>query len=373
MSIESRRLSVEGCFEGSWLKNCGANLSEVVQTTYSYLHFCCRPIVDMILRTYASNQPLSLALLPITTLAVLLAAAASGHLEAYNAGFPVDYYLADWYKNSFTLAALSGALILGGAYLANTVFNRHEFFNVPVFVPAFTYSLMGATLALIQLSVPVLVANVFVLLGLNKHLKIFHQPRVLAEYFETGFWYGLAAVCFPPYLALAAAIWAGSIITRAFHWREYLLPMVAFAVPFGYWLSWLYFQDSMDGMVLFRKWVSFDRQSYFSTWDTSYWTFGAIALGSLLFALPRYLFLSERSSNKAKTIRTIFFVVAVALVVSYFAAYILIWQWVVMALLLPVAFLLGYWFANYRVSLVAPFFFYALLATSLWCVLTVII
>jgi len=41
-----------------------------------------------------------------------------------------------------------------------------------------------------------------------------------------------------------------------------------------------------------------------------------------------------------------------------------------MSFLLPVAFLLGYWFANYRLSLVAPFFFYALMATSLWCVLS---
>jgi len=42
-----------------------------------------------------------------------------------------------------------------------------------------------------------------------------------------------------------------------------------------------------------------------------------------------------------------------------------------MSLLLPFAFLLGYWFANYRVSLVAPFFFYALVFTSLWCVIAV--
>jgi hypothetical protein len=327
----------------------------------------------MILRTYASNQPLSLAILPVTTLAVLLGAAATGKLEAFNAGFPIDYYLGGWYNGLYTLALLSGGLILGGAYLANTVFNRHEFFNVPVFVPAFIYSLLATTLALIQLSIPVLVANVFVLLGLNNHLKIFHQPRVLAEFFETGFWYGLAAVCFPPYIVLIVALWAGTIITRAFHWREYVLPVVAFAVPFGYWVSWLYFQDSMEGMVLFRKWVSFDTQSYFASWDNSARVFGFLALASMLFAIPRYLFLSERSSNKAKTIRTIFFVVALALGGSYFLAFILLWKWIVMGLLLPIAFLLGYWFANYRVSLAAPFFFYALLATSLWCVIHALI
>ena len=152
----------------------------------------------MILRTYASNQPLSLALLPLTTFGVLLAVAAMGRLVAFNADFPLDRYLLSWYSSPYWLAIISGVLILVGAYLSNTVFNRHEFFNVPVYVPALVYSLLGTTLALIQLSVPVLLANVFVILGLNSHLKIFHQPRVLAEIFESAFWYGIAAVVFPP-------------------------------------------------------------------------------------------------------------------------------------------------------------------------------
>jgi hypothetical protein len=327
----------------------------------------------MILRTYASNQPLSLAFLPVLTFAVLLYAASKGHLVAFDADFPVDRYLIQWYNSSFLLAVVAGLLIMAGAYLSNTVFNRHEFFNVPVFVPALMYTLLATTLAVIQLSMPVLIANVFVMLGLNSQLKIFNQPRVLAEYFESGFWYGLAAVCFPPYIGLIAAVWAGTILTRAFHWREYVLPVLAFAVPFAYWISWLYFRDTMSSMILFRKWVSFDAQSFFASWSRPQAFFGITALLSLLFGLPRYLFLSERSSNKAKTVRTIFFVAALAIVAAYFIGYSLLWKWIIMALLLPFSFLLGYWFANYRVSLVAPFFFYALVIASFWCVFATIL
>ena len=322
----------------------------------------------MILRTYASNQPLSLVLLPLIAFAALLSVASAGLLVPYNADFPLDRLLWNWYGTPYALAFLSAFLILGAAYLSNVVFNRHEFFNVPVFVPALIYTLLATTLAVVQLSIPVLVANIFALLGLNSHLKIFHQPRVLAEYFECGFWYGLAAVCFPPYILLIAAVWVGTIVTRAFHWREYVLPLIAFGVPFAYWVSWLYFQDDMVGMVLFKKWISFDTQSFFGTWNRSIRLFALTTLLSLLFAIPRYLFLSERSSNKAKTIRTIFFIVALTLVGSYFIAFLLMWKWIVMALLLPVSFLLGYWFANYRVSLVAPFFFYLLLASSVACI-----
>ena len=114
----------------------------------------------MILRIYASNQPLTLALLPFTTLGVLLTAAARGQLTAVNMGFPMDSYLANSLESPYSLAMLVGILILGGAYLTNTIFNRHEFYNVPVFVPALIYSMLAATIALIQLSIPVLVANI---------------------------------------------------------------------------------------------------------------------------------------------------------------------------------------------------------------------
>ena len=327
----------------------------------------------MILRTYASNQPLSLGLLPVTTLLVLFMAAARDRLEALHADFPADRLFAGWYSSPYALAALSGVLILLGAYLANVVFNRHEFFNVPVYIPAFMYSLLATTLAVIQLSIPVLLANLFLLLGLNRQLKIFQQPRVLAEYFEAGLYYGIAALCFPPYLSLAAAIWAGTMVFRAFHWREYLLPLIAFAVPFVYWISWLYFYDNLSALVLFHKWVSFDVQSFFSSWGRSERVFGITILICLLFALPRYLFLNERSSNRSKTIRILFFLVALAAAGSYFLAYALTWKWIIMALLLPVAFTLGYWFANYRVSLAGPFLFYAILITSLWCVVSALI
>ena len=327
----------------------------------------------MILRTYASNQPLSLGLLPVTTLLVLFMAAARGRLEALHADFPADRMFEGWYGSPYALAALSGVLILLGAYLANVVFNRHEFFNVPVYIPAFMYSLLATTLAVIQLSIPVLLANLFLLLGLNRQLKIFQQPRVLAEYFEAGLYYGIAALCFPPYLSLAAAIWAGTMVFRAFHWREYLLPLIAFAVPFVYWISWLYFYDNLSALVLFHKWVSFDVQSFFSSWGRSERVFGITILICLLFALPRYLFLNERSSNRSKTIRILFFLVALAAAGSYFLAYALTWKWIIMALLLPVAFTLGYWFANYRVSLAGPFLFYAILITSLWCVVSALI
>jgi hypothetical protein len=319
----------------------------------------------MILRTYASNQPLSLVFIPITVVAVVFMAVLKGALIPVNVGFPADFMLKSVYNSPWSLGVLVAVLILAGSVMSNVVFNRHEFYNTPVFIPALMYAMMATTLSLIQLSVPLLFANVFALLGLNRHLKIFLQPRVLAEYFEAGFWYGMSAVFFPPFLILALGVWLCTIFTRAFQWREYVLPIMAFAVPFAYWVSWLFFRDDFDQLILFRKVLSFDAQAFFAQWHWTTKAFVFTALGSLIFALPRYLFLSDRSSNKSKGIRTIFMIMALMMVLAYFVAYALLFKWLIGTLLLPVAFLLGYWFANYRVSLVAPFFFYGLAVCSI--------
>jgi hypothetical protein len=319
----------------------------------------------MILRTYASNQPLSLVFIPVTVGVVVFLAVLQGVLIPVDVGFPADFMMKSVYASPWSLGVLVTVLILAGAILSNVVFNRHEFYNTPVFIPALMYAMMATTLSLIQLSLPLLLANVFALLGLNRHLKIFLQPRVLAEYFEAGFWYGMSAVFFPPFLILLVGVWLCTIITRAFQWREYILPIMAFAVPFAYWISWLFFRDHLDQLILFRKVLSFDAQSYFMDWHWTTKAFVFTALASLIFALPRYLFLAERSSNKSKGIRTIFMIMALMMVLAYFLAYVLLFKWLISALLLPVAFLLGYWFANYRVSLVAPFFFYGLAICSI--------
>ena len=185
----------------------------------------------MILRTYASNQPLSLVFIPITVVAVVVAAVIRGVLIPVNVGFPADFMLKSVYTSPWSLGALVAVLILAGAIMSNVVFNRHEFYNTPVFIPALMYAMMATTLSLIQLSVPLLLANVFALLGLNRHLKIFLQPRVLAEYFEercvlpaipdSGCW-SLAVYSDYTGFSMARICTAGHGIRRAFRVLDFL-------------------------------------------------------------------------------------------------------------------------------------------------------
>jgi len=323
----------------------------------------------MILREFASNQPYVLISVPLVVLGILMPSLWLPSIAIVQADFPVDSLFEVFYSSP--KGAIIGAMLLitGGSFISNAVFNRHEFFNVPSYVPALMYAVIGGTMTLYQLSIPALVASIFVLLGLNKQMQIFRQTRVLSESFEAGFWYGMAAVCFPPFICLLAGAWIAILITRAFNWREHLLLLLSFSVPFIYWIVWKYWIDELNDLILFRKIVSYDgpELSFIKPWtDQLFLLTVAVAF---VFAIPRYLFLKDRISNKAGSVKNIFFSIALSLIASFVMSYFLVSQWILLTTLVPVTFIVGYWFTNYRYSLVAPFVFYGLMLS---CVLSVL-
>jgi hypothetical protein len=55
---------------------------------------------------------------------------------------------------------------------------------------------------------------------------------------------------------------------------------------------------------------------------------------------------------------------AIAQLGSLMLAYLVFREWIFSTLLVTLSILLGYWFTNYRYSLMAPFVYYALLALA---------
>lgn len=313
----------------------------------------------MILRQFSSNQPYLLISIPVVLGAILAPALQKGMAAAPASSFPLDHWMEHAPLTQGALVIVAGVLLLLGAVYSNFTFNRHEFHAAPTFVPGLLYALTGAALCLVQFSMAALLANLFVLGGLNTLLQVYRQSRVLSEYFISGFFFGLAGLIFPPYISLAAGLWVCVAYTRTFHWREHFLVLVSFALPFGYWMLWKYLTDTLNEMVLFHVAVSFN-QTLQGDWEIwSIRVFLILLAATLVLSVVRYLFLSERQSNKGKSVKSVFLIMALSMMVS--CALLMLWrgEWIYLPMLIPVTFLCGYWYTNYRFSLLAPVAFYA--------------
>jgi hypothetical protein len=312
----------------------------------------------MILRQFSSNQPYLLFSIPVVLGALLLPAWQKGLSSVPASSFPLDQWMAQASLPLGATVAMAGVLLLIGALYSNYTFNRHEFYEAPTFVPGLLYALTGAALCLVQLSVAALLANLFVLGGLNALLQVYRQSRVLSEYFIGGFCFGTAALIFPPYLSLAAGLWVCVVYTRAFHWREHFLVLLSFALPFGYWIFWKFFTDKMHEAILIHLSVSFDPPLMGDWGIWSIRVFLLVLAATLLLSVVRYLFLSKRQSSKGKSVKSVFLIMSISMAAA--CAVLLLWraEWLYLPLLIPVTFLCGYWYTNYRYSLLAPLAFY---------------
>ena len=319
----------------------------------------------MILRSLASNQPYTLIYTPIAIVGLLFPLMSGANIAIADTHFPMDSWLAPLYPFPKIVFGILVAVIGLGAWIANHVFNKHEFLNVPVFVPAFLYGVAAAGWSLIEISIPLWVASIFVLLGLNRHLEVFRQQRVLSFYFESAFCYGLAGVVFPPFVILLPGMLIAVLVIRAFQWRELLIPLIAFAVPFLYWMAWMFIFHDSTQWVLFFKAATWDSPSF---WPYQHWTEKTFAIACVcvwVAALPRYLFPSDRGSNKSKGVKNVLFIMALTLLCAIGVGYFLLDRWMLGVGVIPIVFITGYWFSNYRYSFIAPFFFYAFCLSAL--------
>ncbi len=315
----------------------------------------------MILRSFASNQPFVLLSLPIVVGAMVMPAAFAQPVAWMELPLPLEPTLGQWLAPIWIRAIVVTIAVLFGAWLANSVFNRSEFFNTPTYVIALIYAFLGGVWSLHQCSPSVLIAGVLVLLGLDRQLRIFKQSRVLHLCFETGFWFGLAALFFPPFLTLLIGAWIALVFNRAFNLREHVLLFLSAAVPFLYWFVFLFWTGRTDEFVLFRIAASFNAPNWSAAWAWPVINLAAVVAVAVLIGIPRYLAPADRAGNRTKMVKATFLIMAISQALALLIGFLAYHIWILPAMLVVCSILLGYWFANYRYSLLAPFVFYAML------------
>jgi hypothetical protein len=319
----------------------------------------------MLLRLYSSNQPFLFATIPVLAWLGVWPLAHAEVPALIEAGYPAELWFDFFTNRPAFLAMATWVLISIGAWFSILVFNRHEFYPSPVYLPGLLYTGLAVGLCLRGISLPALAGNIFLLAGLDQLLRVYHQQRALAEYFGCGLLFGCAFLLFPPFVIAGFGLWIAILYTRPFHWREYVIALLAFLTPAIWWISLRYTNGNDSPIVFFTRYAAIDRMARFyqsGLWDRLIWITITV---SLVFALPRVLFPKGRVTNKARNLIHVFVIITLSLAGSFTLDVFLNGSWNAQLLLVPLTFVLGVWFANYRFSLLAPLFFYAWLVTIL--------
>jgi len=267
----------------------------------------------MLLKIFRSNQPYTIFFVLFMALfvSIPLFLGVSSPLETTLTPAKGIFELLP--TNLLFIGIIKFALLFIGAVTLNWVFTQVEFLTESNHLTAMWYLMILAPVVHSGWSIPVLTGNIFLFISLNRLLKVFRQPRALSEYFESGFWLGLASICFMPFLLILPFVLLAIIYTRTFNFREVFMPVLGAIIPWVYLFSIEFILKNTEPRKLIQE-VYLEVESYLP--NALFWVFILVIAFHVILSLIIYLNTYKRSTNRSKNTKSVYIIWSLGVAVS---------------------------------------------------------
>lgn len=146
--------------------------------------------------------------------------------------------------------ALALVLIVLQAFLLNNVYRSNGFFGRDNMLPAIILMLAYSWSTDYQTLHAILPATVFVIFALHSIMRMYGQHAAYQQLFVASFATGIAALFYIPLAYLLLMLWFTLITYRVSSWREYAVSIIGYALPFIYYISWLFWTDDLPAGLI---------------------------------------------------------------------------------------------------------------------------
>lgn len=314
----------------------------------------------MLLKTFKSNRAVNYLLFPIAGMLLWGKSLISPNMypffqdESANLLYtPVHFFTGHfpWMQGWLALVVL-----LTMAFLLMYINNRYSILTQRTMLPFLLLILLVSGVPEMQVMHPVYPGALFLLAALFRLFSAFDRTRSYSAAFDAGFFLGAGALFYFNLFALLPAFIMGiGILAREPRWREFLLVVSGFMLPFVFALSYAYLSDQfLDYMKVLERGVvtpnNHFRDHVFLQLFTGFLT--------LLTLLGSVKILQQYDTLKVSTRR--YFIVFFLLFISSLAGIILIpavsIEMIVIAAI-PVTFLMANFFTTLKKRFWGEFWF----------------
>lgn len=186
----------------------------------------------------------------------------------FSPGGLVETQYPDLFYNYFTqqvsgklAITLFNFLCIGiGMILINMISIQQEIVEKQNYFPVFLYFFISYTCVNPNLITRQVVTNMFVLYAIYKLLNTYRKEEVLSEIFVASFWLGVSALITISSIINFPLFFICLLILRPFYWREFVMALLGFFVPFFIYECMAYLSDFnqwylIDAIVLYFQYV----------------------------------------------------------------------------------------------------------------------
>jgi len=166
---------------------------------------------------------------------------------------PLFTAFACWLK-AFPIFSVSIALALVvlQSIIIYFVFKANGFFGRRNFLPAIILVLAYSWNTEYQALHALLPANLFLIIALYAMMVMYGRQAAFHQVFTSSFAIGIASLFYIPSAYMLLMIWFSFITYRVSTWREYVISVIGFSLPYLYFASWLFWNENLlEGFNLF--------------------------------------------------------------------------------------------------------------------------
>ncbi|MEO8086209.1 MAG: DUF6427 family protein [Bacteroidota bacterium] len=195
------------------------------------------------IRFFKTIQPAALFTIPVLALILWF----PGFLRAESPPTTYDSLLLNWVATlpPFVQVIISILLVSLGAVYLNYVINKHDVIYQHSYLPALFYVILMSFHRDVILFHPLLAANLVVIRAFDKTFSLFKNDAPVSPIFDSSFLLAIATlIYFPSFVLFFPFLYAINKL-RSFSFREFMIAVVGFTLPFFFLAVYGFWTDSL--------------------------------------------------------------------------------------------------------------------------------
>ena len=148
--------------------------------------------------------------------------------------------------NPWTAQIIAFVLMLIEAFLLLRIDLKFIIVEDKVIMPPLIYVLTISMLARNYNVLPVMLANLFLMMAIMRTFDSERFPEQKRYYFESGLLIGVGSLLFPPLMVMMLFVLATQFVMRYFDIREFLASVLGFVLPTFFYLFGMFMIDEQD-------------------------------------------------------------------------------------------------------------------------------
>ncbi len=198
----------------------------------------------MILRIFKGNQPYLLFLIPLIAIGLWFPhfweVLKNPEIQIQpESQMPLYQFIITNLNNIYLQYTVAFTLLIFQAFWINHLNFRFRFIDTQTYLPALLFIFISSTFVEFEYLHPMLIANFFLIMALDRILLTYRKDNALSNFFEASLLMGIGSlICFPV-IFYFPVIYISILILRQFHWREWIIPVLGLITP--YFFTWVYY------------------------------------------------------------------------------------------------------------------------------------